>query len=31
LDRELNIIMTQAGTPTLANITPQQLMRTREG
>jgi (S)-2-hydroxy-acid oxidase len=31
LDRELNIIMTQAGTPTLANITPQQLMRRREG
>jgi 4-hydroxymandelate oxidase len=31
LDRELNIIMTQAGTPTLASITAQQLMRTREG
>jgi (S)-2-hydroxy-acid oxidase len=31
LDRELNIIMTQAGTPTLASITPQQLMRMREG
>jgi isopentenyl diphosphate isomerase/L-lactate dehydrogenase-like FMN-dependent dehydrogenase len=30
LDRELNIIMTQAGTPTLASITPKQLMRTRE-
>jgi 4-hydroxymandelate oxidase len=31
LDRELNTIMRQAGTPTLAGITPQLLARRREG
>jgi 4-hydroxymandelate oxidase len=31
LDRELNNIMRQAGTPTLARITPQHLVRSRDG
>ncbi len=31
LDRELNTIMRQAGTPTLASITPQHLVRSRDG
>lgn len=30
LDRELNTIMRQAGTPTLASITPQHLVRSRD-
>jgi (S)-2-hydroxy-acid oxidase len=30
LDRELNAIMRQAGTPTLASITPQHLVRSRD-
>ena len=30
LDRELNTIMRQAGTPTLASITPQHLLRSRD-
>jgi (S)-2-hydroxy-acid oxidase len=31
LDRELNAIMRQAGTPTLASITPQHLVRSHDG
>jgi 4-hydroxymandelate oxidase len=31
LNRELNAIMRQAGTPTLASITPQHLVRSRDG
>jgi 4-hydroxymandelate oxidase len=31
LDRELNAIMRQAGTPTLASITPQHLARSHDG
>jgi (S)-2-hydroxy-acid oxidase len=31
LDRELNTIMRQAGTPTLASITPRHLVRSRDG
>jgi 4-hydroxymandelate oxidase len=31
LNRELNAIMRQAGTPTLASITPQHVVRSRDG